>query len=566
MPDLDNNQVIDTGHGFRWPTGSTYSDVEDHQVVAVRLKQTKRVWFVREEWVDRHFEVWIEGSPEPFCMTNRFKGDDPLHGLGDDPLRGLITRLIDNLKQRTATALASGAVFEGNDWKLSTTQLSFQLGKVVREVTLAEIDMVAFTKGQLRIWVEGKDEPAMKIDLGTKNAPVLGMLLRDWVEHRRKEGGKEAGPAKSESSLGRLLFRHCNDKVAASGVLCTFFAGIVGTAFLFVPQAPTGLRIAGIVLETIAVTALVYGLLFGFHVFRVYEHGVASWYGLGWKELRMRFDEMDALSYQVSRFEFLNPHAIEGGGCWPWEVFVFIAFERSPSTTIICNGKVKGQAQDLDRLRDHVAIVIASRMLRDFRQGKSVPWGLDKVFLPQGLQFRQATTAPPSEPAEVIPYAQIRAATIEKGCMSLFSNDEPGPVFRTVTHTSNFFPGFYLLLTLLDIVKTQGPEALATIGSSTVGQPADVEESNRKLRRTPSPPRARDTASAKKLGNLRFFLTGRRFESQDFANRSYGDCARGRAPPPQAIATCQLSSVCATDAQDPQRMGQSTDDRPIPER
>jgi hypothetical protein len=52
--------------------------------------------------------------------------------------------------------------------------------------------------------------------------------------------------------------------------------------------------------------------------------------------------------------------------------------------------------------------------------------------------------------------------------MSLFSNDEPGHVFRTVTYTSNFFPGFYLLLTLLDIVKTRGPEALATIGEDTV--------------------------------------------------------------------------------------------------
>jgi len=59
------------------------------------------------------------------------------------------------------------------------------------------------------------------------------------------------------------------------------------------------------------------------------------------------------------------------------------------------------------------------------------------------------------------------------------------------------------------------------------------------LRRSPPPPQRNSTAGIKKSGNLRFFLTGRRFESQDFASPLMA-IGRGEVPllRAQAVAKC----------------------------
>jgi len=55
----------------------------------------------------------------------------------------------------------------------------------------------------------------------------------------------------------------------------------------------------------------------------------------------------------------------------------------------------------------------------------------------------------------------------------------------------------------------------ASVGHFSSGQTA--ADPSPCLRRSPPPPQRRGTAGGKNAGNRRFFLTGRRFESQDFA-------------------------------------------------
>ena len=109
---------------------------------------------------------------------------------------------------------------------------------------------------------------------------------------------------------------------------------------------------------------------------------------------------------------------------------------------------------DLDDLRDHIAKMIAHRMLSELRAGRPVPWTSDVVFLPQGLQFRRPKMLGlASGPVEILPYEQIRGVNLDEGVFHLFSKAEAKPVISKPVGTANFFPGYFVVLTLLDVAK-----------------------------------------------------------------------------------------------------------------
>ena len=104
---------------------------------------------------------------------------------------------------------------------------------------------------------------------------------------------------------------------------------------------------------------------------------------------------------------------------------------------------------DLDKLRDHVAKLIAIRMLSDLRAGRTVPWTSDIVFLPQGLQFRRSKMLGlASGPVEIMPYEQIRGVDVNEGVFNLYSKSEAKPVVSKPVGSANFFPGYFVVLTL----------------------------------------------------------------------------------------------------------------------
>ena len=185
--------VIDTGSGFRWLGGPTDIEVQDSQVVAVRIKRTSKFSAGILKGVVRRFEVWTAGSDKPMCMTNRIAVN------GADPLAALIVRVIEDLKQRTAAGLAGGATLEGEGWRLAAMQLSVARGRTVETLPFVEIDKVAVFDGKICLWRRGQDEPAAKISPDSKNASVLASLLSEWIEHQR-----EASGGQPEADLRRI--------------------------------------------------------------------------------------------------------------------------------------------------------------------------------------------------------------------------------------------------------------------------------------------------------------------------------------------------------------------------
>ncbi len=92
-------------------------------------------------------------------------------------------------------------------------------------------------------------------------------------------------------------------------------------------------------------------------------------------------------------------------------------------------------------------------MLDDLRAGRIVPWMSDVVFLPQGLQFRRSKILRlASGKFDILPYERIRGVHIDNGIFYLYSTVEDKPVLGKPVNSANFFPGYVVVLKLLEHV------------------------------------------------------------------------------------------------------------------
>jgi hypothetical protein len=427
-----DRSVVDTGTGFRWIEGSTDVSVEDQQVVALRLKRTSKYASGILKAVVRQFEVWTEGREKPFCMCNRL----PVGSA--DPLAALIGRIIDGLKQRTAAGLAAGAALEGEGWRLAAMNLTVRQGKQYRDLSFGQIDHAAMFDDKLCIWMQGENEPAAKIDPDSKNAPVLGSLLSEWLEHQKAEAKETDIASAPRSGLGRLLFERRTNDVLVLAVIVGL-VGVVGGAVLSFQHNS---QVVGVLVLAAGCVFIVLGLLFGRYVFRCHELGLTR--RRGRSETRMSYGDVVEFNYGATRM-FHN-------GVYTGTSFS-LSF-RSPTATIRYSVQSAKPDNDMENLRDHVSRTIAQRMFGEIRAGAAVPWGNDVVFLPAGLQVRRSTMLGLGSAApEVLPYSQIRGTNMEKGVFFLFSKGAAKPFFSKPVASPNFFPGYYLLLTLINITQ-----------------------------------------------------------------------------------------------------------------
>ena len=188
--------VVNTGSGLRWIGEPAEISVEDRQVTAVRLAYRHKYAAGIRKHTTRDFEVWIEGRSQPLRMSNRIAV-----GLSD-PLAAAINRICNDLKERAAAGLASGQPLTGDDWSLRPAELTLRQGRTLVAVPFREIDKVGLFDDKLCIWCKGQDEPAARIAPGSRNAPVLGALLGEWVAHPSGGCGR-ASPGQRHGGAGR---------------------------------------------------------------------------------------------------------------------------------------------------------------------------------------------------------------------------------------------------------------------------------------------------------------------------------------------------------------------------
>ena len=209
-----------------------------------------------------------------------------------DPLSALIARVTEDLKQRTAAGLASGAILEGEGWKLAAMQLSVARGRTVETLPFVEIDKVAVYDGKLCLWKRGQDEAAVKISPDSKNAPVLASLLSEWVEHQRAASGGQPealrrighGPAAVRAAQERRLLdghRRCRHRRRSrGGDALRSRHDALGPVLLAVPPS------------------LLLGALFGRCWFGFYEWGICN---AAPRRMPRRYDEITEFTYSATR-------------------------------------------------------------------------------------------------------------------------------------------------------------------------------------------------------------------------------------------------------------------------
>ena len=280
-------RVIDTGSGFRWLGGFTDIEVQDSQVIAVRIKRTSKF----SAGVVRRFEAWTAESDKPMCMTNRISVD------GEDPLAALIARVTEDLKQRTAASLASGAMLEGEGWRLAAMQLSITRGRLVDTLPFSEIDKVGIFDGKICIWQRGRDEPSAKIRPDSKNASVLALLLTEWIEHQREASAGQPEQTPGSSGLGRLLFERRMIDSSLNNVRFALHLGLAGSVILLF-----GHHFAPVCAIALAETAL--NVIFGRCFLRCYEFGLSR--RRRGNEFRLSYNEITEMTYAASPVEFFG--------------------------------------------------------------------------------------------------------------------------------------------------------------------------------------------------------------------------------------------------------------------
>ena len=194
-------------------------------------------------------------------------------------------------------------------------------------------------------------------------------------------------------------------------------------------------------------------MVFGRYRFRCYELGLTR--RRGRDEIRLLYDEITEFTYSATRMFYKGAYT---------GTQLSLTF-RAPRATIRYSAKVQNMDADLDELRDHIAKMIAHRMLCELRAGRTVPWTSDVVFLPQGLQFRRSKMLGlASGPVEILPYEQIRGVNLNEGVFYLYSKAEAKPVISKPVGSANFFPGYFVVLTL----QEQGLEHAQLVCAASV--------------------------------------------------------------------------------------------------
>lgn len=172
-------------------------------------------------------------------------------------------------------------------------------------------------------------------------------------------------------------------------------------------------------------------------VFRCHEFGILESTLLSRRQLK--YTDVASFSYQATHL-ILN--GVDMG------VGVTVEFHPVPEhrgNTITFSSSPD---EELSGLRDHVAKIIGERMRREFKDAGAVRWTDALRFLADGLEYHRSGILGHKD-IVLIPYDQMRWE-IRDGQFLLWYHGVDAPVLQLPVRVLNFFPGLYLLTTLIE--------------------------------------------------------------------------------------------------------------------
>ncbi|MBV8880350.1 MAG: hypothetical protein JO332_10325, partial [Planctomycetaceae bacterium] len=341
------------------------------------------------------------------------------------PFTEFAQRVFQNLRERTQAALAGGGRLEGEGWTLVRDKLTSKAG----DLPIAEISGVGEFDGQVRVWKKGSNDAVFGVPIRTPNAVLLKVL----VEELRP---KEEGTARIESGddLGKVLFERPGGQGRWMLYLLGVFLVLVGV-LTFVASAGWGL----------AVLAAAVGILFrgwwvGGLMFRCHDWGVSRRTRRGTTTIRYR--DIAEFTSRATR------HFVNGAYTGTTLAMEFRSRPELGGEKISWSASLRGMDDEMDNLRNHISKVIAARWLELLKHGETLPWTENLRLTPSGVEFRPAGLFGRKDWAQAT-YEQIAGQKMEQGVFYLFLKGDKSACTQETVAATNFFPGFYVLMLVL---------------------------------------------------------------------------------------------------------------------
>jgi hypothetical protein len=427
--------VEDLGDGFLLIDPEGERRIADVHVISTALISKRNYASGLLKSTTRRFVVWLGSdtdTPERVEMTNLIELN------GKDPLDPLIERINTRLGDIAKNDLARGRSVLGECWVWESKELTVRDRKATQVVPLAEVSAANIVDGKICIWRSGRDDAFARVPLDSANASVFWQLL---TEHVAKLPQSDAPPP--EGQLGRIIFERSPKR--GSVLALVFLAGIcVLVALLFTVVGLTGQT----PMILVGVGALVAAVAFGvgaLHTqrmaFRCHEYGVYQSGLMG--ERQLRYLEVACFSYAATR-HFVNGSYTGTSFALSFEPVVEKSGQRIAYRTQLPNAD-----DELDNLRDHISKVIAGRMARELNAGQPVAWTPNLRFVPEGLEYRPSGFFGRKEPF-ILPYREIANFELQQGMFHVWKPGATKSVVQEPVSQPNFFPGFFLLLSMRD--------------------------------------------------------------------------------------------------------------------
>lgn len=341
------------------------------------------------------------------------------------PFTEFAARVFEDLRARMKATVEGGGRLTGDGWTLDRDKLTWSGG----ELRMMEMTGAAEFDGQVRVWKKGSNDAAFGVAAQSPNA----ILLKVLIEELRP---KEEGGAKVESGddLGKTLF----ERPGGQGRWMLYLLGIL---LLLIG----GLTFAASVLWGLAVTAgavalFVSGWWQGGLMFRCHEWGVSRRTRRGTTTIRYR--DIAGFTSQATR------HFVNGAYTGTTLSMEFRSRPELGGERIRWSASLRGMDEEMDNLRNHISKVIAARWIELLKSGKSLPWTDNLRLHPDGVEYRPDGLLGRKDWLKA-GYDALAEPRLQQGTFYLHLKGKEGEATRETVAATNFFPGFYVLMLVL---------------------------------------------------------------------------------------------------------------------
>jgi hypothetical protein len=412
--------VTDTGTGFVLEDRHGSRTLSDDDVEAISHSQKTTLDNGVRTGSERAFLFWTADRPEPIEFRNQFSISEP------DPLEPLLIRLVENLTQRAEAELSRGKIVSGDGWQLDSTAIETGNGTRIPVSGISSVDVYDEC---VCVWTKGEEKAALQVPVRRRNAQLLLRLLAPRID------STEAATPEDSESLGRVLFeRRPKRSEIVVAIVLAMLCLVGGVALIWL--APAAFKLIGAVLIVVAGVALFHANSLKSLVFSCLQRGVRLTRRSG--ETSIRYDDVDSFLFSATR-------RYRRGMYQRTELQMSFESERNGrQDSIKFRTSLAGLDEELDRIRDHIAAVMAWHMANLLLMDVVVPWTEKLAFSQRGIELRE-TKSGASATSTLLAWKELGAATLEHGTLTIHHRNSDRVAVQAKSSEPNFFPGLELI-------------------------------------------------------------------------------------------------------------------------